>query len=233
MRTLTLISLLLAACFGLHAQNIEQRKVERFEHIVFEGRGEMILSEGKMPALELEASDDVDMRRVKTYVRGNTLYITYDRDNDDVWDLYPKITAYVSYQELSSIKTEGIVDVISETPITHDTFRFVAEGMGKNKLQLEVDHLEVEIAGTADVVASGQAQRCQLLLDGTGKLDALELEAKNVDAEINGTGSLLVYATERLYVEANGFGAQVRYKGDPKDKVINKSGWVSVKRANE
>lgn len=232
MRTLTLFSLLCAMHFSLLAQTVEERNISDFDHIVFEGRGDLILAVGNTPSLEVEAADGVDMERIKTYVQGRTLYITYERNDDKVWDMHPKIMVYVSFRELHAIETAGIVNVRTDSPIKNRDFRFEAEGMGKNYLEVEADHLEVAIAGTADVELVGTVKRGDLLLDGTGKLDAFALEAQRINAEVNGTGSLFVYATESLHVEANGFGAQVKYKGNPEDKVINKSGWVSIKQVS-
>lgn len=212
------------------AQSLEQRNIADFDRIIFEGRGDLILTTGNTPALEVEAEDGVDMRRVKTYVRGKTLHITYERNDDKVWDMHPKIIVYASFRELHEIEAAGIVNVRTDSPIKSTHFRFKAEGMGKSYLEVALDRLEVEIAGTADLELTGTAKRGSLLLDGTGKLDAFAMEANRIDAEVNGTGSLFVHATESLHVEANGFGAQVRYQGNPQDKVINKSGWVSIKQ---
>ncbi|WPP50081.1 head GIN domain-containing protein [Catalinimonas niigatensis] len=217
---------------SIRAQSVEQRNIADFDRIIFEGRGDLILTIGSAPALEVEAEDGVNMQRIKTYVQGKTLHITYERDDDKVWDMHPKIMVYVSFRELDEIATAGIVNVRTDSPIKNRSFRFGAEGMGKSYLEVEVDQLEVKIAGTADVELTGTARQGSLLLDGTGKLDALAMEASRIDAEVNGTGSLFVHATESLHVEANGFGAQVKYKGNPEDKVINKSGWVSIKQVS-
>ncbi|MDF9799470.1 hypothetical protein OKW21_004733 [Catalinimonas alkaloidigena] len=231
MRTLTLLCLTTLLSFSLCAQNLEQRKISDFKSVKFEGRGDLILTEGNTAALELEAGDGVDLSRVRTYVQGNTLYIKYDRD-DEVWDMHPKIIVYLSYRSLHEISAAGIIDVRTESPIRNSSFSFIAEGMGKSNLEVAVDRITVQIAGTADVKLRGIVNRGSLILEGTGELDAFDMKAASIDAEVNGTGSLFVYATERLHVEANGFGAQVKYKGNPADKVIDKSGWVSVKQVN-
>lgn len=232
MRTLTLLCLGLLLSFSLYAQQIEQRKIGDFDRIEFEGRGEILLSQSDTPSLELETGDDVNMKRVKTYVQGNTLHISYERENDKVWDMHPKIIVYLTYRDLREINTQGIVDVKTEDPIRSTDFRFIAEGMGNSALIVDVNSIEVNIAGTASIELKGSADRGHLTLDGTGEIDAFQMVSVSVDAEVNGTGSLFVNASERLHVEANGFGAQVKYKGNPKDKVINKSGWVSVKQVN-
>lgn len=232
MKTYILSTLFFFIVLSLHAQSLEQRDVDDFDRIIFEGRGDLILTAGSQPALELETKEATDLNRIRTYVQGKTLHIEYERDHDDVWDMYPKITVYVSYLDLQEVNVAGIVDVSTELPIERHDFRFKAEGMGKSYLEVDVDRIDVEIAGTADVELIGSAKRGNLLLDGTGKLDAFALQAERIDAEVNGTGTLFVYATESLHVDANGFGALVKYKGNPEEKIINKSGWVSVKQVS-
>jgi len=230
MKTFNLILLLCLTAFVAQAQQREQRNLDYFNSIEFEGRGDLILTPSGKSALEIEAEDGVDMDRLKTYVRGRTLHIEYNRDEDDVFDLHPKFIIYVAYQDLKEVICAGIVDVKTTEPIVSGNFHFGAEGMGNNRLEIEADRLTVEIAGTANLKLKGRAFREVIVLEGTGTLDAFDLLAEEVAAEINGTGSVFLHATERLLVEANGFGAQVKYKGNPAQKNINKSGWVSIKQ---
>jgi len=228
MRTIQLSFLLLLAALSLHAQQREQRSTDPFNAVVFEGRGELILTPAKEPALEVEAKEGVDLTKLKTYVKGRTLHISYDRDDSDIFDLYPKVTVYLYYNDLDKLTCQGIVDARTTEPIVSGTFHFTAEGVGSNRLHVNADRLTVELAGTVNLNLEGTAYREVILMDGTGTLDAFALEAQEVAAEINGTGSVFLNASESLFVDANGFGAEVKYKGNPKKKNINKSGWVKI-----
>lgn len=228
MKTIQLTLLLLLTAFSLHAQQREQRSINNFNAVTFEGRGELILTPADSPSLEVEAKDGVDLDKLRTYVKGRTLHIAYDRDEDDIFDLYPKVTVYLYYTDLDELTCQGIVDARSTEPIVSGSFHFTAEGVGNNRLHIRTDRLTVEMAGTVNLDLIGSAFRQVILMDGTGTLDAFELEAEEVSAEINGTGSIFLNATRSLFVDANGFGAEVKYKGNPEKKKINKSGWVKI-----
>lgn len=230
MKTLQITFWLLLLSFSLHAQQRQQREITTFDRVIFEGRGELILSPADRPGLEVEAKDGVDLRQLKTYVEDRTLHIEYNRDEDDILDLYPKMTVYVSFTELEELHCYGVIDARTTQPIINDNFYYKAEGVGNSRLQLEADRLTVEIAGTADLYLSGKVYREVILLEGTGTLDAFDLEAEEVAAELNGLGSVYVHANQSLFVDANGFAAQVKYKGNPAKKEIRKSGWVNIKQ---
>jgi len=228
MKTIQLSILGILVSFSLFAQQREQRDIRSFNAVNFEGRGELVLIRANMPGIEIEAKEGVDLSKLETYVRNSTLHIAYDRDENDLFDLYPKVKVHLYYTTLEELNCYGIVDTRTTEPIVSGSFHFVAEGVGDNRLQVRTDRLTVEMAGTVNLDLIGSAYREVLLLDGTGTLDAFELEAQEVAAEINGTGSVFLHATESLFVNANGFGAQVKYKGNPKKKKINKSGWVRI-----
>ncbi len=217
----------------LLAQDKETRSLDAFTRIELEGRANLYLSfrPDSAPTLEIEVEEG-EMQKVKTWVSGHTLHIQYKREEDQVLPVEPKMDLYVNYQQLEAIRVAGIVNIETQEPVQGRNFRLEVEGMGKNYLSLAVEQLQVECSGTADIYLSGSVDMQEIILDGTGTIDAFELISQRTIAEVNGTGSLLVNAEESLEAEANGFGAEIRYRGNPKNKIINKSGFVKVKRDN-
>lgn len=230
MKVVNLTLTIIFAASTLFAQQVEQRYVEDFSRIVFEGRGDLVLTPAARTSFEVEAEDGIDLDRLKTYVRGSTLHIEYDSDGEDIFNMYPKMKIFIDFKSLEELSCYGVISARSTEPIVSPSFHFEAEGMGSNRLEVETDRLSVEIAGTASLYLAGTARRELIVLEGTGNVDAFDLVAEEVAAEINGIGSLYLNATESLFVEANGFGAQVEYKGDPEVKDINKNGWVKIKK---
>jgi len=200
-----------------------------FDKVEFVGRGEVVLYQGNNPHLRLEASERDDLRQIKTEVRNRTLRITYEQDRNDWIDIAPKIKAYVSYPALQSLEVVGLVQVSSEDVIRSDRFQLLVEGMGKVRLKLDVAALDVESAGTANIYLTGTAKEVSIANDGTGTIDAFELACQDADVEVNGTGVVRVHASERLRAETNGFGAAVKYRGDPRRTYFDKSGFTSIK----
>ncbi|MFP4092204.1 MAG: GIN domain-containing protein, partial [Cyclobacteriaceae bacterium] len=142
MKKILLSLLFLLSASMLFAQHREQRELTSFDGIRFAGRGSLYISAGEQSRLELEASDPAALPRILTRVEGGTLHIEYMRDEDKILDVHPRISVYLTYEQLRSIRTEGIVNVYTEDAIRNGSFFFKAEGVGKNELLLEVENLE-------------------------------------------------------------------------------------------
>ncbi|MGB3585546.1 MAG: head GIN domain-containing protein [Tunicatimonas sp.] len=211
------------------AQHETYEDLADFDKVEFVGRGEVVLYQDNNPHLRLEASEQDDLQQIRTEVRGRTLRITYEQNRNDWIDIAPKIKAYVGYPALRSLEVVGLVQVSSEDVIRSDRFRLQVEGMGKVKLKLDVASLDIESAGTANMYLSGKAGEINIVNDGTGTIDAFELACQEADVEVNGTGVVRVNASERLRAEANGFGAAVKYRGEPRKTYFDKSGFSSIK----
>ena len=213
----------------LWAQQQHERALADFDQIEFTGRGDLFLYQGNTPSVRIEVSNEADLDRIRTRVQGSTLEIEYRHDDDDWLDVAPKMQVYVTYPALRSLEVTGLADVESPDLIQSDRFNLEVEGMGRIDLRLKVASLRVESAGTANIELSGEADEVRILNDGTGTIDAFELTSKEADVEVNGTGLIRINSTERLQAEANGFGAKVKYRGDPKKTYFDTSGFASIK----
>lgn len=93
------------------------------------------------------------------------------------------------------------------------------------------DVLEVLVQGAGSVMLAGQAKVLKLNISGAGNVDALGLNASEVDAELNGVGNVQVHASDTINANVSGVG-QVVYTGDPKVKA-NISGLGTVHKKSE
>lgn len=208
---LLLFPLFLFWTYSLQAQNQEDRALSNFDQIEFTGRGDIFLYQGDDPTLQIKTSSDIDLKRVKTKVVGSTLVIEYDSDEDDWLDVAPKLELYITYPELKGIDITGLAHIESPDLIESDQFVLNIEGMGRMDFALDVAKLEITSAGTTNVNVSGKADAVRIINDGTGTIDAFRLISQEANVEVNGTGTVRVNTTERLWAEANGFGAEVKY----------------------
>ncbi|MEM9674614.1 MAG: head GIN domain-containing protein [Bacteroidota bacterium] len=231
-----LSALLLCALFIPVQRGIAQRVIDKdvtsFDRIEFVGRADIKLRQGSDPHVRLEASDEDDLRYFSTEVRGSTLRIEYEHDGDDWMNFAPKIEVTITYLELRHLHITGLAQLTSFDKIHHDRFKLEVEGMGNFDLGLVVESLDIVSAGTANINLSGMADEVDIVNDGTGTIDAFDLVCQRADVEVNGTGLIRINSQERLRAEANGFGASVKYRGDPKETYFDTSGFASIKADN-
>ncbi len=94
--------------------------------------------------------------------------------------------------------------------------RVVVDGAGTVDLgRLQADEAEITIDGHGRVAGSGTVNRLAIRIDGTGKAETHELEARSVDVRIDGVGKVTTHAVESLDVRIDGFG-RVEYAGNPR-----------------
>jgi hypothetical protein len=107
---------------------------------------------------------------------------------------------------------------------------FKIEGVGNAKITgLTGADLELAIPGAASITASGRAGNETIDLDGTGKIDASDVAARDVTASNNGVGAIYVQGSGSLVLNVNGVG-EIRYKGNPRnvEKHVNGLGRISA-----
>lgn len=90
--------------------------------------------------------------------------------------------------------------------------------------------VDIENAGAASIVVTGRAGRETIELDGTGKIDATGVDAKDAEVENNGVGLVDVRARGTLEMNVNGLG-MIRYSGSPAhvDSHVNGLGRIERK----
>ena len=87
-----------------------------------------------------------------------------------------------------------------------------AELCGSGKILAALSPLDkagtvhAEIQGSGSIELSGSSHTTKLTGNGSGKIRALELNSKHLEAELNGSGSIEASATEEAHADLNGSG---------------------------
>jgi len=107
--------------------------------------------------------------------------------------------------------------IIVSTP---NVKRFVFDGVGEANLSnIKNDRLEIVVSGVGSLSASGETKELDITLSGVGNVDAKNLRAVNAKVNSKAVGSVDLYVTGQLDVDASGVG-EVNYYGNP--KIVNK-----------
>ena len=163
---------------------------------------------GTAGVLEITGDDNV-VPVIKTEVSGEKLLISCDKSFTSKSDL--KFVLNVAALKTLDIYSTATAKV---TGIAGESFAMEIHGSGKAALSGKTDNLKAKIKGS-------------------GKVDALNLAARDADMTITGTGSAQLNAADTLKVTITGTG-KVEYTGTPKvSKTITGIGEVTQIRPDK
>ncbi|WP_353152289.1 head GIN domain-containing protein [Herminiimonas fonticola] len=93
---------------------------------------------------------------------------------------------------------------------------FVGAGLAGAALQLR-------IAGSGNIKASGSVDAVNVVVAGSGDIDIVDIKAKSADIQIKGSGDVHAYASQSARVALSGSG-DVRIKGAPLKRNVERAG---------
>ncbi|BBB61083.1 hypothetical protein UNDKW_2810 [Undibacterium sp. KW1] len=132
----------------------------------------------------------------------------------------------ISYKEKNSIKVSDNSQVIISIP---ELSRFKMEGAGKTVLNnLSGPHFALHYEGAGMLVANGKVKSFILRAEGVGLVETKDLIAEQVDAHIEGIGSVSVNARDSLNASVQGIGSLIYY-GRPRNVSKSVEGIGSVR----
>ena len=186
----------------------EARDLDDFDKIVLNGSADVNIVVGETQSVEVRTESDY-MSRVKTEVKGNTLYISQEGRH---WRNV-NVTLEVRVEDLNGIIIDGSgdFDVIN---LDSDSFELAINGSGDVNLSGNSVSYDVEIDGSGDVTLSGGCNSMVVDVDGSGDVDAENLKCKTVDLTLEGSGDIDAYVSDELVLTMQGSGDVTIY-GDP------------------
>ncbi|RBA24770.1 head GIN domain-containing protein [Herminiimonas fonticola] len=93
---------------------------------------------------------------------------------------------------------------------------FVGAGLAGTALQLR-------IAGSGNIKASGSVDTVNVVVEGSGDVDIVGIKAKSADIQVHGSGDVYTYASQSARVDVSGSG-DVRIKGAPPKRNVERAG---------
>lgn len=188
----------------------EERDVSDFDRLNLTGIGEVILTQGDLEELRIEAEDNL-IPLLKTEVRNGTLHIGFTRRS--VIPTEP-VRFYLTMRDIRGLNTSG-VSSLNAGKIETDRLEVAISGTGNMDIdELTAEQLTIHVSGAGNFYAEGSADSQKVVLSGAGNYDGEDLESQEADITISGFGNVTVWATSRLDVSISGSGS-VDYYGSP------------------
>ena len=209
----------------------QTREVQDFLAVSINYPAEVIIQQGKVESVKLEADDNL-LPQLSTEVDNGTLLIE-NRENSWSRRVNPtervKITITVKDLHEIEFSSAGNVQV---NGLKTDELSLHLNGVGEMTLNdLEVQKLESRLSGAGNIEANGLANELEIRISGVGGFDAPKLESQVATVRISGAGSATVNVVDDLTARVSGAGS-INYYGSP-TLHEDVSGAGSVSRADE
>lgn len=188
--------MLLAVCSVMGQYTETQDFEEAFDNVRLDGNIRLYLKQGSETKVNLEAKSERKLEDYRITVQNNTLYIGLRKKErfGGVRKRHsaPKIKVYLTHPELKGIDMDGLVYVNSIDPVSGNSFSVKGDGLIKGKIEVDVQSLEVDLDGLCSMSFSGKAGESSLRLDGMGKINARNLETKQVNRSADGLSTIKI-----------------------------------------
>jgi len=186
----------------------ETRVLTGFTKVDFRLPGEIEVVKGNKFEAAVAGYEN-QLSEVRTRVSGERLIIDSDRclKNTD-------FHLVVTLPHLNSLRLAGSAKAEVGDGFDNDKMEFSIVGSGNISAPVTSQDVKAEISGSGNILLSGIADKLDASISGSGKIKAFDLQVKQLEARISGSGDVESSVSERIDAQISGSGS-VRYKGSP------------------
>ena len=196
--------------------------VNSFNSVRAEGLYELILTQGDMESVKIEADDNLqDLFKVSN--DGSTLVIDMPElknnninFNDENRNHKLNLKVYVTFKQLTGLDVGIIGSVRCTTPLKADAFKIDSKNVGNIELKLAADKLTINNKGVGNITLTGSANNAIITNAGVGKFNGEDLIVQTMDINNSGVGNADVHVEKDLKVKESFLG-KVTNSGNAKE----------------
>ncbi len=199
----------------------ETRPVSGFSKVLVQGYGEVTLVQGENEGLTIEAEEEL-LPKIKSEVSNGRLTLGFDLQWREwiTWWFNSAATPNKTIRYTIEMKT--VEQLLFEGSCTLEAERLSSEacelsvsGSARIKIrQADCRKLVTCISGSGNMSLAGKADAHDIHVNGSGEIEAEDLETQQSQIRISGSGRAQVNAAQKLSVEISG-SASVSYRGQP------------------
>ena len=167
----------------------ETRDVRDFDEVVVQGRGDLILEQGDVESVVIEA-DAAVMPHVKAAVEGRRLVLGLEHWWDSLLFPLAPLRFRVSAVMVNRVTISGSGSVRAEA-LRSDDLRLEISGSGDMAFpQLTAGAVSLGISGGGKMKVSGEAESVAVRISGSGNVQTGELATQAAEVRISGSGNV-------------------------------------------
>jgi hypothetical protein len=209
----------------IHGNGIEasQRRPETgFNKIISSGDFEVQITKGNEFEVVINAEENI-LQYIETSVSENTLLIDIPGWHGVRNQLPMKVN--ITLPTLAGIKQSGSGNITTDY-FTCDKMDLYISGSGSISAAVDANIVDATISGSGWIKIAGDANQSNFVISGSGNIDSYNLLVNSCNANISGSGNMMVNAVKSIYAKISGSG-NVYYTGNPGIEVnISGSGKV-------
>lgn len=192
----------------------QERNINGFYKILFNGNGNLYISQGEKESVKIEGEDNlVDL--ITTEVVDNTLRIDFKKSKtaENINSTIP-LKIYIEVKSLQEVRLSGSGSIISTTPLEFHTLKLSISGSGSTNLQVVGRKLVSILSGSGNFVVKGEIDNQDIWISGSGTYQGEDLISKVANINITGTGKVNINVQDKMDIRISGAGVVI-YRGSP------------------
>ena len=133
----------------------------------------------------------------------------------------------IPYESIDHVSLSGSGDVWNDGTIVSNNFESSISGSGDVVLKVSSSEAKASVSGSGDLTLTGTATKLIASVTGSGDFHGFELDSKDVDVSVTGSGDAGVNVTGELRARVTGSG-DIEYRGNPtrEDTKVTGSGSI-------
>jgi hypothetical protein len=159
-----------------------------------------------------------------------------DTGNKSIWakiddiKVNPNMKLYVSMKNITELQVNGGGKIVAENSLASDNLTLGVSGGGSIDLDIKGKDIKTDISGSGNVTLKGYASSNEVVMGGSGSLNAYNLELENAKVKVSGSGHAELNVTNTLDASVLGTGS-IKHKGNTKSLSKRSYGSGTIERA--
>jgi len=186
-------------------------EIEDFTALEIRGAYNVIWRQRDSVSVTVEMQENL-FDYLQVSVEEDTLYINSTRNFNTRNSNRPRI--YIYTPDLELVSFYGAINAENWDTVSGESFSIYGSGATNVDITLEVETLDLDLAGAGNFTLSGNADVANIAIVGAANVSARNLQIEDANIDLDGAGEVDVAVSDRLNVDMFGAG-RVRYSGDP------------------
>lgn len=200
----------------------ETRTTADYDAIKVSGSFDVDLVAGKEGKIIIKGEENL-LSAIKVEVEENVLKIYTEKGINIKSSIGKKIQVTIPFEKIAEVTLSGSGNIQSKDVIKNDAFLARLSGSGNFNLAVDSNNLELNLSGSGNVRLKGNTVNFTTKLSGSGDIDTADLQSKNVNVTVSGSGNSKINCKESLTARVSGSG-NIKYTGNPEKRDVKVSG---------